>query len=211
MTSMTADPKFWDNIAEKYAAKPVDDQPAFERKKAITRKLLTPRATVLEIGCGTGTLALEMAPSAGHIHAMDISPEMVRIANGKKDARGVDNVTFHVGVLDDNSPFEAGTFDNVWAYSILHLVDDRRATLERLFSLLKPGGTLVASNVCLREGWMPYGAIITVMRWFGKAPFVHLYDRATIVRELAEVGFVDAQVHDVGSDAVVAFITAAKP
>ena len=211
MTSMTADPKFWDNIAEKYAAKPVDDQPAFERKKAITRKLLTPQATVLEIGCGTGTLALEMARDAGHIHAMDISPEMVRIANGKRDTQRVDNVTFHVGALDGQDPFEAGTFDSAWAYSILHLVDDRRATLERLFLLLKPGGSLVASNVCLEEGWIPYGVIITVMRWFGKAPFVHLYDRATIVRELSEVGFVDVQVHDVGADNVVAFITATKP
>lgn len=211
MTTMNADAKFWNQAAEKYAARPVADASAFERKKAITRGLLTPEATILEIGCGTGSLALEMAPAAGHIHALDISSEMVRIANAKKAAQGVTNVTFHEGAVDGSLPFSPGSFDGAWAYSILHLVRDRRAAIERLFELLKPGGTLVSSNVCLRESWVPYGAIIGVMRWFGMAPRVYLYDRETILRELHEVGFRDIQVHDVGPDARVVFSTASKP
>jgi arsenite methyltransferase len=59
---MTMDAKFWDGIAEKYAAKPVENLAAFERKKAITREHLHPGCTVLELGCGTGSLALSMAP-----------------------------------------------------------------------------------------------------------------------------------------------------
>lgn len=211
MTTMSTDASFWNKAAEKYAASPVGDVPAFERKKAITRRLLTADATILELGCGTGSLALEMAPHAGHIHGMDISSEMVRIANDKKQAQGVRNVTFHEGTLDGPLPVEAGTLDGAWAYSILHLVPDRRGTLEKLFALLKPGGTLVSSNVCLKGSWVPYGAVIAVMRWFGKAPNVYLYDRDTILRELGEVGFRDVKVHEVGADAKVAFITATKP
>jgi SAM-dependent methyltransferase len=208
---MTADTKFWDDIAEKYAAKPVDDVSAFERKKAITRELLRPDSNVIEIGCGTGSLALAMSPFAGHVHAIDISPEMVRIADEKKDAQGATNVTFHVGVLDGSAPFEPGEFDAAWAYSILHLVDDRRATLEKIFELLAPGGVLVSSNVCLGGGWIPYGPLITVARWFGKAPRVHIYDRETIRRELREIGFVDIEEKDVGATSTVAFIVARKP
>jgi hypothetical protein len=63
-----ADARFWNDLAEKYAAQPVADVPAFERKKAITREHLRPDSAVLEIGCGTGSLALSMAPYAGHIH-----------------------------------------------------------------------------------------------------------------------------------------------
>jgi ubiquinone/menaquinone biosynthesis C-methylase UbiE len=189
----------------------VADLPAFERKKAITREHLTPEATILEIGCGTGSLALEMSRFAGHIHAMDASSEMIRIANGKMDTDAVTNVTFHLGTLDGPIPFEAGPFDAAWAYSILHLVHDRRGTLERLFALLKPGGTFISSNVCLAGTWVPYGALIAVMRWFGKAPMVYLYDRNTILRELRDVGFSDITVHDVGADAKVAFVTAIKP
>jgi hypothetical protein len=49
------------------------------------------------------------------------------------------------------------------------------------------------------------------MRWLGKAPRVYLYDRDAILRELREVGFRDIEVHDVGADAKVAFVTAKKP
>ncbi len=211
MTTMNADAEFWDHAAEKYAAQPVADVPAFERKKAITREQLTPDATILEVGCGTGSLALEMSPFAGHIHAMDISSEMIRIANEKKAAQGVTNVTFHQGTLDGPLPVEPGQLDGAWAYSFLHLIKNRRGALARLFTLLKPGGSFVSSNVCLRGTWVPYGALITVMRWFGKAPMVYLYDRDTILRELCEVGFSNITVHEVGADPKVVFVTATKP
>lgn len=211
MQTLTADEPFWDRLAEKYAKKPVDDPAAFERKKAITRELLRPGATVLEIGCGTGSLALELAPHAGRIHAMDVSAEMIRIANEKKAARGVENVTFHHGTLEGGAPVSAGRADAVWAYSILHLVDDRRRTLEALFGLLRPGGVLVSSNACLGDSWVPYGVMIGAMRWLGKAPRVHIYGREQFMRELREVGFVDVEEKDVGADPRVAFILAKKP
>jgi arsenite methyltransferase len=205
------DARFWNGIAEKYAAKPVDDLPAFERKKAITREHLRPDSTVLELGCGTGSLALEMARSAGHVHALDISAEMVRIANEKQQAQGVTNVTFRQGTLDDAPAYPRESFDSVWAYSILHLVPDRRRTLAALFDLLKPGGSFISSNACLGDTWVPYGAIISVMRWFGKAPVVHIHSRETILGELRDAGFVDVTERDVGASKLVAFIVAKKP
>ena len=105
----------------------------------------------------------------------------------------------------------AGQLDSAWAFSILHLLPDRRGTLSRLFELLKPGGALVTSNVCLGGTWVPYGPLITVMRWFGRAPVVYLHDRATILGELREAGFVDIEEHDVGASSTVAFVTARKP
>ena len=207
-----ADAKFWNELAEKYAAKPVANVPAFERKKSITREHLRADSTVLEIGCGTGSLALDMARHARHIHGLDISAEMLRIADQKRQAEGVSNVTFSPGTLDEGRPlYPPESFDSVWAYSLLHLVPDRRRVLATLFDLLKPGGSFISSNVCLGDSWAPYGAIISVMRWFGKAPVVHIYDRETILRELGEAGFVEVVEQDVGADKQVAFIVARKP
>lgn len=209
---MQADAKFWDELAEKYAAQPVKDVTAFERKQAVTRELLNPASLVLEIGCGTGSLALAMSPYASHIHAMDFSAEMLRIANQKKEAQGVTNVTFCRGTLDGGSnPYHAEQFDSVWAYSILHLVPDRRRVLATIFELLKPGGSFVSSNVCLGDTWVPYGAIIRVMRWLGKAPSVSIYNRDTILRELRDAGFAEIEERDVGAERTVAFVVAKKP
>ncbi len=201
---------FWDSAAEKYAAQPVADVEAFDRKKAFTREHLGPNAQVLEIGCGTGSLALSMAKDAGHIHALDVSAEMVRIANEKKARQGVGNVTFHCGTLEA-ARFPPQNFDAIWAYSILHLVDDRPHVLDRCFALLKPGGVLIASNVCLAESWIPYRPIIGLMRWLGKAPQVYFYDRATITQEIREAGFVRVEEVDVGAKKLVAFTIARRP
>ena len=189
----------------------MDDISAFERKKAITREHLHPGSTVLELGRGTGSLALSMAPFASHIQALDVSAEMLRIAEQKKRAAGVTNVTFRQGTLDPNSLDLRDQFDCVWAYSILHLVPDRKRTLQSLFERLKPGGTFIASNVCLGGTWVPYGMLIGLLRWFGKAPAVTLYDRETVLREMRDVGFVEIEEKDVGATRTVAFIVAKKP
>jgi arsenite methyltransferase len=208
---MTADAKFWDDIAEKYAARPVQDVPAFERKKAITRQYLRPDSTVLEVGCGTGSLALELACSAGHIDAIDISTEMIRIAQEKQQRQGVTNVTFRQGALGEASSYPKEHFDSVWAYSVLHLVANRSEALRDIFALMKPGGVFVSSNVCLGDSWVPYRPMIAVMRWFGKAPCVQIYDRETILGELRDAGFVQPEEKDVGAEKTVAFIVAKRP
>ena len=206
----TADAEFWNGIAEKYAKKPVDDVPAFERKKRITKERLRPEQTLFEIGCGTGTLALELAPHVAHVHAMDASSEMIRIANAKKSAQGITNVTFHEGILDRAAPFEPAPFAGVLAYSLLHLVEDRRGLLETLHAMLEPGGFFISSTVCLGSTWVPWRPVLTAMRWIGKAPRVHVLDHEELVREIRDAGFVDVKVVDVGGGAMNAFVVAEK-
>ena len=208
---MPVDATFWDDIAEKYAANAVKDVAAFERKKAITREHLRPGSTVLEVGCGTGSLALEMSPLAGHIHALDVSAEMIRIASAKQQATGVTNVSFRQGTLDDCACFGREHFASAWAYSVLHLIPDRPRALRTIFELLAPGGSFISSNVCLGGTWVPYAALITVMRWFRKAPVVYVYDRQTILGEIHDAGFVGVEEVDVGAERSVAFVVARKP
>jgi len=123
----------------------------------------------------------------------------------------VTNVTFHQGTLEGSTLFEPQQFDCVWAYSFLHLIDDRPRTLRAVFDLLKPGGSFISSNVSLGDSWIPYNALISVARWLGKAPKVHIYDRATITRELRVAGFTHITERDVGAEKTIAFIVAQKP
>ena len=51
---MKNDPTFWDRKAAEYAASPIKDEAAYERKLELTRAALPDNAEILEIGCGAG-------------------------------------------------------------------------------------------------------------------------------------------------------------
>lgn len=209
---MTDPTQFWNKEAEKYAKRPVENPEAFDKKIAITKSRMTPADVVLDLGCGTGSLALRLSPCASHIHGLDLSSEMIRIARGKVEAAQVKNITLHTGAFDDSfAVFEPESVDGICAYSLLHLVDDRVATLRRIFSLLKPGGFFVSSTVCLGESPVPFGPLLWVMRVLGKAPRAQSLTKRTLEQEMAAAGFVDRVQPDVGAKAIIAFVVATKP
>jgi ubiquinone/menaquinone biosynthesis C-methylase UbiE len=210
--AMTDHAVFWNQIADKYAQKPVANPDAFERKIAIHLGHIRPHHVALDIGCGTGSLALRLAPHASHVHGLDLSQEMIRIARDKARQQAVENVSFDVGPFDASlTRFAPASLDVVSAYSLLHLVSERSQALAQVFALLKPGGVFVSSNVCLADSWVPYRPLLAIMHALGKAPPVRLYSRKTLERELREAGFVDLQQPDVGADKTIAFVVAFKP
>ena len=209
---MNSESRFWDNLAESYAKKPVEDPAAFERKIELTKARLRPSDVVLDIGCGTGSLALRLASSAAEVHGLDISKEMIRIAKAKAADAQVDNVHFRVGPFDPTfGGFGPGSLDCICAYSIIHLVKERDAALEQMWRLLRPGGTLVSSTVVLGASWIPFAPIIWTMRQIGKAPWVAVMKQQELVGDLARAGFVDIETPDVGAKSTVAFVIARRP
>jgi len=206
------DAAFWNALAEKYSKQPVADPAAFERKIAITQSLMTATDVVLDIGCGTGSLALRLAPSGAHIHGLDVSSEMVRIARAKASAAAAGNVTFHVGAFDESfTAFPDASLHGICAYSLLHLVADVPAVLAHVYRLLAPGGFFVSSNVCLGESRLPYALLLRILRALGKAPRVNILRKAALEDSVKRAGFVDVSWPDVGAKPVVGFMVAAKP
>ncbi|QDH69656.1 class I SAM-dependent methyltransferase [Marilutibacter alkalisoli] len=207
-----SDARFWNKAAERYARQPVANPEAFERKIEVTLSRMTPQSVVLDIGCGTGSLALRLAPSAGHVHGLDVSTEMIRIARRKTSDARVDNVSFHVGAFDDSfAVFDEASLDGICAYSLLHLLENRQAALARIHRLLKPGGFFVASTVCLGESRLPFAPLLWLMRRLGMAPKVSVLDKRTHEIEVAKAGFVDLVQPDVGVKPTIMFLTATKP
>jgi arsenite methyltransferase len=147
-------------------------RPPSTARSSSPRRACGPSTTLLEIGCGTGSLALRLAPSAAHIHGLDISQrDGAHRAREGGERRRTDNVTFHVGPFDDSfTAFAPESFDGICAYSILHLMEDRPAALARMFSLLKPGGFFASSTAVLGESLVPYRPILAVARALGRRP-----------------------------------------
>ena len=168
---MKTEAAFWDRIARKYAAKPVKDMEAYHHTLDHVRRYLSDTQTVLELGCGTGSTALLLAPQVQHLTATDISAGMIEIAR-EKASDGPANLAFHTGTPFDVS-LEPASFDVVLAFNFLHLLPDIPAALRRVAELLKPGGLFISKTACVRDMGMLLPAVIPVMRLVGKAPYVN--------------------------------------
>ena len=88
--------KFWDKIAARYSKRPIADDAAYQKKLQVTHEYFRPDMEAMEFGCGTGSTAIVHAPYVKHIQAIDISSKMIEIAQGKADAKNIENVTFIV-------------------------------------------------------------------------------------------------------------------
>jgi len=208
---MHANERFWNKLAEGYSRKPVADPDAYQAKLEATKARLRPGDKLLDVGCGTGSLALELAPHVAQVHAIDLSSEMIRIANGKAADAGVGNVTFHTGSAAELSALGETSFDVVCAYNILHLVDDRGATLAQIFELLEPGGHFISTTPCLGESYVPYRPVLALMRLVGKAPPVDVIRVGQLRADLERAGFVEITRQEVSDSKTTAFVLAQKP
>lgn len=198
--------KFWNKIAKKYARRAVPDEDAYEYKLTKTQEFLRPDMEVLEFGCGTGTTALHHAPLVQKYRAVDISMEMIRIARAKP---GAEQVQFEVADFD-TMDLAHESLDMIQAHSILHLMPDPEATLSKAYTVLKPGGKLVSSTVCVKRLWW-LRLILPILRALGKAPPLKFYAPDDVRKMMSEAGF--ALVFDWQSkpDSLALFLIARKP
>lgn len=142
--------KFWDKIAKKYSKSDIKDKKGYEKTLHDTRKYLKKEATVLEVGCGTGTTALKLAGSVKSIMATDISSNMIAIAQEKAKKQKIENVHFVQSTLFDES-LKKGSFDAILAFNVFHLMEDAQAAMKRINELLKPNGIFISKTPCLKE------------------------------------------------------------
>jgi ubiquinone/menaquinone biosynthesis C-methylase UbiE len=210
--SRDADARFWNRIAHKYAADPVKDMTGYERTLERTRDLLRSADSVVELGCGTGTTALKLAPCVSRIVGTDVSSEMIAIAREKAAAGACHNAEFAVAAAG-HAPGADGSFDAALAFNLLHLIGDRPAMLREVLRLLKPGGLFISKTPCLSEMNPLIRLAVPVMRLVGKAPFVAFFSAAELESEIARAGFTIVERARHGSERkdVRVFIVARKP
>ena len=103
---------------------------------------LTGRERVLDVGCGPGHTALAFAPRARQVVALDLSAQMLEAGRGLASARGIANVRFEQGDVE-NLAFAAGEFDRVTSRFSAHHYPDPPRALAEVARVLRPGGRLL--------------------------------------------------------------------
>lgn len=118
------------------------------RKMTVDNALIQPGNSVLDVGCGTGEVALlaKARAKAGRIYGIDPAPEMIAVARSKA-ARKKLEVDFRVGVIE-SLPFPDASLNVVTSSLMMHhLPDDlKRRGLAEVYRVLKPGGRLLIAD-----------------------------------------------------------------
>ena len=179
--------KFWNKLARRYSRQKIGNPDAYAEKLKRTQALFTPDTRVFEFGCGTGGTARIHAGHVAHVHAVDFSTEMIRIARDRQAEEGVENVTFEVTGID-----EVGTdnqYDVVMAMSVLHLLPNWRDVIAKAHALTKTGGYFVTSTVAMEKGPWYLRAALAVLRPFGLLPPMQFIGQATLRAQFEAAGF----------------------
>ena len=121
-----------------------------ETVQALTGKKIS-QLRVLDLGCGAGfdacVAAMVVGPT-GRVAGVDLSPEMLAVAERGRAAAGLSTVEFRQADVEA-LPFPDASFDVALSNGVLNLIPDKPAALRELFRVLKPGGRLQACDMGL--------------------------------------------------------------
>src|SRR5512137_2071321 len=122
------------------------------RERTVHLAKVKPGDSVLEVGCGTGSLTLaakRQAGPSGKVFGIDIIPGMIEVSQ-RKAAQANEDITFQLGSIND-IPFPANHFDVVLcSFMIFHMSEATlRKGITEVFRVLKPQGRWLVLDLAL--------------------------------------------------------------
>jgi arsenite methyltransferase len=129
---------------------------------------LRPGETVLDLGSGGGIdvlLSARRVGPTGHAFGLDMTDQMLALAEENRRKSGLENVTFLRGEIE-RIPLPANSVDVIISNCVINLSGDKDRVLGEAFRVLKPGGRFAVSDVVVR-GDVPNEIRKSMELWVG--------------------------------------------
>ena len=154
---------------------------------------LNPGEVVLDLGSGGGIdvlLSARRVGPAGKAYGLDMTDEMLALANDNKRNSGISNVEFLKGEIE-NIPLPDASVDVVISNCVINLSADKERVLREAFRVLKPGGRFAVSDVVTRGEILPE-IRKNILLWVGC--IAGAMDESDYKAKLAAAGFEQVEV-----------------
>jgi arsenite methyltransferase len=148
---------------------------------------------VLDLGSGGGIdvlLSAKRVGPTGKAYGLDMTDEMLALANANKARAGATNVEFLRGQIEQ-IPLPSNTVDVIISNCVVNLSGDKKAVLAESFRVLKPGGRFAVSDVVVR-GVVPAAVKRSMELWVGCV--AGALEEQEFLGLLREVGFENASI-----------------
>jgi len=110
---------------------------------------LEPGQVVLDLGSGAGLdvlLSAKRVGPGGHAYGVDMTDEMLALANANRAKAEIRNATFLRGTIE-NVPLPDASVDVVISNCVINLAEDKRAVIKEAFRVLRPGGLFAVADM----------------------------------------------------------------
>jgi ubiquinone/menaquinone biosynthesis C-methylase UbiE len=110
---------------------------------------LEPGQVVLDLGSGAGLdvlLSARRVAPGGHAYGVDMTEEMLQLANTNMKRAGVENATFLKGSIE-SVPLPDASVDVVISNCVINLAEDKDAVIKEAFRVLRPGGLFAVADM----------------------------------------------------------------
>jgi len=149
----------WNLVADGYAETTMQLLAQYA-EEAVAASRLKRGATVMDVACGPGTLALMVAREAHEVHGIDFSEPMLAICRQNAKRAGFNNITIRHGDAQA-LPYPDAMFDAAFSMFGLMFFPDRRKGFAEIHRTLKPGGTIAVTS------WAPVDQSPAMQTMFG--------------------------------------------